>query len=190
MASIFRVEAKDPTAEAWNDIVFPGPVWLRAADDVEARQKAADKSFLMGLRAKKHLPLRGSPWLDPELTRCEKDERREGVPEVGIVIADGRLLGGEEPAPWRWLNFPRDQLNGPQEQRLRNEFVARSKASPDADHGIVYWRAEANASRTYYFSPEAANVVGDALADCAPNLCIAPNIQQMLREGGFQTLKS
>jgi hypothetical protein len=189
MPFIFKVEAKDPTAEAWKDIVFPGPVWLRAAEEVEARQKAADKSFLMGLRVKKHLPLRGSPWLDPELTRCEQDERREGVPEVGIVIADGRILGGDAPTPWRWVNFPREQLNGSQEQRLRNEFMARSKALSTSDRRIIYWRAEANASRTYYFSPEAATVVEDILTECAAHRSSAPDIQQMLREGAFQAVK-
>lgn len=186
--SIFRLQAKDHTADSWKEIVFKGPLWLRAATDVEARQKAADKSFLMGLRAKRHLPLRESPWIDVELTSCEKDERREGVPEVGVVIADGRLLGSEEPAPWRWVNFSRDQLNGPQESRLRSEFAARSKAEPQVDHGVVYWRAEANASRTYYFPPEAAAIVDDLLKERGPNLCLAPDIQKMLREG-FQALK-
>ena len=186
--SIFRLEANDPAADSWKEVVFKGPLWLRAATDMEARQKAADKSFLMGLRAKRHLPLREQPWIDVELTRCEKDERREGVPEVGVVIADGRLLGNEAPAPWRWVNFSRDQLNGPQELRLRNEFAARSKAAPDVDHGAVYWRAEANASRTYYFTPEAAAIVDDLLKERGPNLCVAPDIQKMLREG-FQALK-
>jgi hypothetical protein len=188
MRFIFRVEAKDPSAEAWSEVIFKGPLWLRAANDVEARQKAADKSFLMGLHAKKHLPLRGSPWVDATLTDCERDQRREGVPEVGIVIADGRILGNDEPTPWRWTSFSRDRLNGPQELGLRNAFALRSKTKPDADRGVVYWRAEADASRTYYFSPEAAAVVDDLLGECGSNLCIAPDVQKMLREG-FQSLK-
>jgi hypothetical protein len=98
MTSIFRVEPIDLAAEAWKELVFKGPVWLRADNEGGARQKAADKSFLMGVRAKRHLSLRDSPWTNPELTRCEQDESREGEPEVGIVIADGRLLGNEEPA--------------------------------------------------------------------------------------------
>jgi hypothetical protein len=189
MAHIFKVGAKNPAVDAWKDIVFTGPLWLKAADEVEARQKAADKSFLMGLRLKRPSPLRGSPWIDSELATCERDEHREGVPEVGIVIADGRLLGNDEPPPWRWINFARDQLNGPTEQRIRSEFSARLKAAAQVDPGVVYWRAEANASRTYYFSPDAAALIQDILTDLAPNFCIAPDVQHMLREGGFQAVR-
>jgi hypothetical protein len=183
MTIVFRVEPKNPAAQAWNDVVFKGPLWLRAGNEAEARQRAADKSFLMGMRVNRHLPLRNSPWIDMELTRCEKDESREGVPEVGIVIADGRSLGSDEPPPWRCINFPRDQLNGAQEIRLRAEFAERSKAMAPADQGVVYWRAEANASRTYYFSPEAARIVDSLLSDCGQNFCVAPDVQKMLREG-------
>ena len=188
MTSIFRVEPINLTAEAWKEIVFKGPLWLRAGNEMEARQKAADKSFLMGLRANRHLALRNSPWIERELTRCERDESREGVPDVGIVIADGRLLGNDEPTPWRWVSFSREQLNGPQELRLRAEFVERSRATAQADQGVVYWRAEANASRTYYFSPDAAKVVDDLLSECGHGLCAAPDVQRMLRDG-FQSVK-
>lgn len=188
MRFIFRIEPKDPAVDAWTQVAFKGPLWLRAGDEAEARQKAADKSFLMGLRANRHLPLRNSPWIDIELTHCEKDETREGVPEVGIVIADGRLLGSDEPAPWRWISFSRDQLNGPREMRLRAEFAERSKTIAQSNQGVIYWRAEANASRTYYLSPDAAKVVEDTLTEWEQRLCVAPDVQKMLRDG-FQSLR-
>lgn len=187
MTFIFRIEPKNAAAEVWKEVVFKGSLWLRASNEAEARQKAADKAFLMGLRANRHLPLRSSPWLDMELTRCEKDESREGIPEVGIVIADGRLLGNDEPAPWRSISFSRDQLNGPQELQLRAELGQRSKAIAKADKSVVYWRAEANGSRTYLFSPEAAAIVDDLLRDCGQGLCVPPDVQTMLR-GGFQSI--
>ncbi|HLH50736.1 MAG TPA: hypothetical protein VKV96_15450 [Roseiarcus sp.] len=188
MTFIFRLEPKNLAAEVWKEVVFKGSLWLRASNEAEARQKAADKSFLMGLRANRHLPLRSSPWIDMELTRCERDDNRQGIPEVGIVVADGRLLGNDEPAPWRWVSFSREQLDGPQELRLRAEFSERSKTMAHADRGSIYWRAEAHGARTYYFSPEAAEVVDDVLAKCGENLCVAPDLQKMLREG-FQSAK-
>lgn len=71
---------------------------------------------------------------------------------------------------------------------MRAEFAERSKAMAQADRGVVYWRAEANASRTYYFSPDAAEIVEDLLSECGQSLCIAPDVQRMLREG-FQEVR-
>lgn len=65
--------------------------WVRAGSKMDARQKVNVATIIATERDPRR-PIATSPWMNPDLTICKKDEPGIEVPEGVVVTASGNRL--------------------------------------------------------------------------------------------------
>ena len=90
---VYRLAPANLDHPSWEASSVKEPVWVWAADDKSARDKAAVATLLtrpksVGVRLKTP----ESPWRLNDVTACKPDPARSNVPPYKPITGDGRVL--------------------------------------------------------------------------------------------------
>jgi hypothetical protein len=84
---------------------------------------------------------------------------------------------------WATIRISAGEKERQRERRLHQEYSLHLEGDEHPDRAIIYWRADADGGRTYFFSPEAARIAGDMLAQFSPRPIAKPDLRDLRRSG-------
>jgi hypothetical protein len=87
------------------------------------------------------------------------------------------------PEHWTKIRVSAADAEREKEKRLRQAYSLHLEVGEHPDRAIIYWRADDDGGRTYFFSPEAAKIAGQVLQQFSPRSVVKPEMRDLQRLG-------
>jgi hypothetical protein len=84
---------------------------------------------------------------------------------------------------WTRIRISAADVERQKERRLHREYSLHLECDGHPDRAIIYWHADEDGGRVYFFSPEAATIAGELLAPFSPVVVLKPAMRDLRQLG-------